>query len=52
MIKPGHIYTSEIDISFLNVGYATIFKLNFALDSGLGPQDFIKIKFPFSIGFS
>lgn len=52
MARTGHIYTSELDISYLNVGFATIFKLNFALESGLGAQDFIKIKFPFNIGQS
>lgn len=50
--KTGHIYPGELDIAFLNVEYVNMFTLTFALENGLGPLDYIMVKFPFNIGES
>lgn len=44
--KAGHIFTSDVDISYQNQNYAKEVSLFFSLESGLGKGQFLRVKFP------
>jgi len=46
----GHIYSWDISVDYDYDGKPEAYNLIFALESGLGPNEFLKIFWPFNLG--